>query len=139
MHLLKRKRPTSKKMDMTPMIDITFLLIIFFVTVTRISEVNKEQIPLPQVKGEEDKQPPTIIINVNEAGDMIVSGRKLTIGQLKAIVSQEMTNVGNDPARINVRVRVARTGTSRAANDVIEALSGHGVTQVRIGTESPNQ
>ena len=43
-------------MNMTPMIDIVFLLIIFFMTVNQVTEVSKERLSLPQVKGGEDQR-----------------------------------------------------------------------------------
>ena len=53
MRLSKRHNP-GLQMNMTPMIDVTFLLLIFFMTVSQVSAVNKEQLELPQLKGSED-------------------------------------------------------------------------------------
>ena len=58
---------------MTPMIDIVFLLIVFFMTVSQISESNKELLQLPQLEGSQDLQPSTLTVNINRAGDILVS------------------------------------------------------------------
>ena len=120
------------------MIDITFLLIIFFVTVTQISDVNNEEIPLPQAKGEESERPPILTINVLKNGEVKVSGRTLSQVQLIKMVGEELVNVGNNPALLRIALRVDRTGTSKAANDLVTALKELGVTQVRISVESTN-
>ena len=42
---------------MTPMIDVTFLLLIFFMTVSQVSKLNREQLELPRQQGTEEQQP----------------------------------------------------------------------------------
>ena len=54
--LLRSKTYDDSEMDITPMIDITFLLLIFFITVTQVSDAAKEPIDLPKQKGEEDEK-----------------------------------------------------------------------------------
>ena len=57
MRLCKRRRPTKVAMNMTPMIDVTFLLLIFFMTVSQVSKLNREQLELPRQQGTEEQQP----------------------------------------------------------------------------------
>jgi biopolymer transport protein ExbD len=122
-------------MDMTPMIDIVFLLLIFFMTVSQVSEINKERLELPQLKGSEDQQPTTVTVNVTEAGAIVVSGNELSMPELVALVGDQLGSVGDDPSRLTIVLRADRRGTSRAVNEVITRLSQLGVTQVRIAVE----
>ena len=55
MRLSKKKKSNAIQMDLTPMIDIVFLLIIFFITVTQITKVNNEVLPLPKVLASEEQ------------------------------------------------------------------------------------
>ena len=90
MRLTKRRRSTRPDMDMTPMIDIVFLLIIFFMTVTQVSKVNKEQLDLAKQKGSEDQQTATLTINVNADGEYRVAGNQVSLAQLVSLASQEL-------------------------------------------------
>ena len=51
MKLSKHRRRPDVAFNMTPMIDIVFLLIIFFMTVSQITQVNDEPIELPKLEG----------------------------------------------------------------------------------------
>ena len=135
MRLSKRRRPTRAAMDMTPMIDIVFLLLIFFMTVSQVSEINKERLELPKLKGSEDQQPTTVTVNVTEAGEIVVSGNELSMPELVALVGDQLGSVGDDPSRLTIVLRADRRGTSRTVNEVITRLSQLGVTQVRIAVE----
>ena len=62
------------KMDMTPMIDCVFLLMIFFVLVIDLSQKDLEDLILPKAEyAIPDEDPPEIrpIINITQSGKMI--------------------------------------------------------------------
>jgi biopolymer transport protein ExbD len=72
------------KLNMTPMIDITFLLVVFFMLT--IDLTNKEFFPvdLPfATQGEEDKDDtvdiPRFVINLTKGGDIMFKGRKYSL------------------------------------------------------------
>lgn len=65
-------------MDMTPMIDCVFLLMIFFVLVIDLSQKNLEDLILPRAEFQEpDEEPPENrpILNVLQNGTVIYSGK----------------------------------------------------------------
>jgi biopolymer transport protein ExbD len=133
MRLSKRKRATSATMDITPMIDITFLLLIFFITVTQVSDAAKEQIPLPELEGEEDDKRADLTVNVTEEGETIVLGKSVTTSELVSYVGQELVAKGDKPENVKVLVRAARTGDSRIVNEVVKTLEGMGFKRVSVG------
>ncbi len=136
MRLAKRRRKTRPDMNMTPMIDIVFLLIIFFMTVTQVSEVNKERLELARLQGTQDQQPATVTINVTREGQYRVSGRTVSLVQLVGLIGQELDRLGGNRQRLNVVVRSDERGLSRATNDVMRALSRLGVVRVFNAVES---
>ena len=137
MRLSKHKRSTRAAMNMTPMIDIVFLLIIFFMTVTQVSKINREQVELPKLKGAEDQKPTTLTVNVDREGEIVVSGNPVTTARLLAIASQELAKVGDDPSRLTVVLRADERGTSRAVNEIVKSLARLQITRVRIAVEVP--
>jgi biopolymer transport protein ExbD len=124
-------------MDMTPMIDIVFLLIIFFMTVTQVSKLNKEQLELPKLKGTEDQKPSVLTINVTESGDLVVSGRTYSIGELVSLVNRELRRVGDDPNFLGIVIRADQRGASAGVNSVVSALNNLQIKRVRIAVEVP--
>lgn len=65
------------EMDMTPMIDCVFLLMIFFVLVIDLSQQDLEDLILPEAKeATPDEKPPEVrpIINIAQNGRMVYKG-----------------------------------------------------------------
>jgi biopolymer transport protein ExbD len=137
MKLTKRRRNTRPEMDMTPMIDIVFLLIIFFMTVTQVSKLNKEQLELSQQQGSDDQKPAVLTVNVTDTGDIRVSGRAVTVGDLISIVNRELRRVGDDPRLVSIVVRADQRGASGSVNAIMSALNDLQITRVRIAVEVP--
>ena len=136
MRLKKHARSTRMQMDMTPMIDIVFLLIIFFMTVSQMSEVANERLQLPRQSGGEEQKPKTMVVNVTESGAFRVAGQTITIARLVGLAHSELQRVGDDPDRLIVVVRADERGASRGVNEVVTALGTLGVKRVRIAVES---
>jgi len=122
---------------MTPMIDIVFLLIIFFMTVTQVSKLNKEQLELPKLKGTEDQKPSVLTVNVTETGDILVSGRKFSAGEFVSLVNRELRRVGDDPNLLGIVIRADQRGASAGVNSVVATLNNLQIKRVRIAVEVP--
>ena len=76
---------------MTPMIDVVFLLLCFFVTSQVFSQWEAEiDITLPTARTSEMPQrlPGEIIINILKAGDTVVNGRTLAEPELAAMLER---------------------------------------------------
>ena len=121
---------------MTPMIDIVFLLIIFFMTVSQISKVNKEQLDLPQLKGAKEQEPSTLTVNIKANGVVVISGKTTSVPQLVGIITDELLALGNDTSKLTVVLRADRNGISRTVNEIVTALGKLGITQVRFAVEA---
>ncbi len=124
-------------MNMTPMIDIVFLLIIFFMTVTQVSRVNRERLDLPKQAGAEDQKPAVLTINVDQAGEIVVSGTIYPLADLIALVADELARVGDDPSRVKIVLRTDQRSKSATTNDIMRALARMQIHQVRIAVQVP--
>jgi biopolymer transport protein ExbD len=137
MRLSKHRRKMTAEMDMTPMIDVTFLLLIFFMTVSQVSSSNKTQLELPKLKGTEDQKPSVLTVNVTEPGELIVSGREYSISEFVSLVNRELRRVGDDPNLLGIVIRADQRGTSAGVNSVVSALNKLQIKRVRIAVEVP--
>jgi biopolymer transport protein ExbD len=75
MNINKHGAGEAMEMDMTPMIDVVFLLIIFFMIITDLTQQDLEDLQLPAAMAAiEDKPDPKVvrpIINIPQSGRMI--------------------------------------------------------------------
>lgn len=80
MNLNKHDPETEMEMDMTPMIDVVFLLIIFFMVITDMTQADLEDLKLPEaIHATADKPKPDEfrpIVNIKVDGSILVK-RKL--------------------------------------------------------------
>jgi len=81
MKLNKHDAQTEMEMNMTPMIDCVFLLIIFFMIVTDLTQQDLEELKLPvAVAAVEDKPDPKVVrpvLNVLHTGQMLWKRKEL--------------------------------------------------------------
>ncbi len=91
MNFRTRLKPEPVGFQMTPMIDVVFLLLCFFVTSQIFAQWEAEiDITLPTARTSEMPQrlPGEIIINIRAAGDVVVNGRTLDGGELGGMLGR---------------------------------------------------
>ena len=86
---LKVQRDDEISINMTPMIDIVFLLIIFFMVGTKFTEISESErdiaLTVPEVKNGQSlaKSPEKKIINIYRDGSIALDTQKLTLEELE--------------------------------------------------------
>lgn len=73
------------QLNLTPMIDIVFLLIIFFMVGTRFSEIEQQydiELPTAEAVAPMSSRPDAIVLNVARSGDVTVDGQRVTLDEL---------------------------------------------------------
>jgi len=136
MRLSKRISTHSQRMDMTPMIDVVFLLIIFFMVVSQVTQANRQPLELPEEEGAHEQEPTTLIVNIDQTGQIIVSGDEVQIDALIRRAADALRSVGGDPQLLTVTLRCDRRAASRTANDVVVALQRLGINRIRVAVQS---
>ena len=127
-------------MDLTPMIDIVFLLIIFFMTTARFVEITRADVDLPREKGEQREQADEagLVINIKKDGTIIVSGNELTLEELADLVADRIEQRSDQNAeRIKLMIRADRNLPSRKFNNIVRRLEKMGIGAARLATEVP--
>ena len=135
MRLSKHHR-TKLEINMTPMIDVTFLLLIFFMTVNQVSKSQRERLMLPQLAGTQDQSQQALVVNVDRGGQIVVAANTISLAELVGIVSTELAKVENDSSRLTVLLRADRTGNCHAVNEVVTTLVRLNVNRIRLAVEA---
>ena len=135
MKLSKKKKSNAIQMDLTPMIDIVFLLIIFFITVTQITKVNQEKLPLPSVVYSEDQTPTRVIINVKQNGQIVIDGLQKSMDQAMYYLGRKIEAKKNDPTKVRVTLRVDYRCTNRVPKALVREIKSLGILAIQIGVE----
>lgn len=92
---LKTDTIEEPTLNLTPMIDIVFLLIIFFMVGTQFAQMERQyDIQLPTVSAAQPltSLPDEIVINVRRTGEIIVRTQQLTLGELRQMLREAKRN-----------------------------------------------
>lgn len=113
----KRKQQPGCEVDMTPMIDVVFQLIIFFIVTITMSEAKDDTIRLEQgIYGQEietgEAATSAVVIDINQRGRISIGNTTLTQARLREIIRGRMNRMGNT---FQVWIR----GDARAQHDMI--------------------
>lgn len=135
----RHSRERAMVFDLTPMIDVVFLLIIFFLTTAQFSRMTRAEVELPIQPGEgEDLQDePGIVINIMADGAIIVDDATLSLQQLESIIRREISQQDGRADQVRTLLRADRTLAAGRVNEVVRMLQGLGVRVGRFATEVP--
>ncbi len=134
----KRKRTIT--VELTSMIDVVFLLIIFFMTTSQFAKVSRAEVSLPQELGEQDPTPEEagLVINIMEDGQIIVNDAALNMKQLKNLVKQEIAKYPDrSTLQLKLLIRADKNAESARLNQVVSLLQTLNVGAARIATQVP--
>jgi len=134
LNLRRRQRRDEPDLNLTPLIDVVFLLLIFFmVTTTFVDQVGLD-ITLPEAEQEtEEAQPRLLEIGISAEGEYFVDGSPLVNREIDTLVrALEEAREAGDVAGI-----VVRADADAPHRAVVRALDGAGrvgIDRVSIAT-----
>ncbi len=129
-----------RSIEITPMIDVVFLLIIFFMATARFAEVTRADLDLPRERGEqqETSDEAGIVVNIEANGQIIVGQRDVTLEELDTLVLDEISRLrGRNPELLKLMIRADRNCDSARLNQIVVRLQKIGVGAARLATETP--
>ena len=122
--MARRKKSEGCEVDMTPMIDVVFQLIIFFIVTIKMDESINEDIVLePGKHGPTivDEYPRTIIVEVDQRGWISIHGAQLTRAKFRNIMKARYRRHGEFPVLIRGDYRTEHKDIRDVMNICTEA------------------
>jgi biopolymer transport protein ExbD len=132
---MKKLKQPSGHVNMTPMIDVVFQMIIFFVcTVQLEKEAISEFIRLPDSPHgpmvAEAKDPRTITIEVDDRGRIFIARTPLSEAKLRAILSKTVADYGQYGPSIPIRIRADGGAEHAYVKRVLDACTAAGLHKI---------
>jgi biopolymer transport protein ExbD len=133
-----KRRRIGINIDMTPMVDVAFLLLIFFMTTTSFKPPERVSVALPGSRSEiHVPETDTIILTVNKEGEIFISNEDLSQTNLVAkedLVTAILTWRAKNPAAIVV-LKGDKEGNYGSMADVMNALAESGTLRFNLMTD----
>lgn len=129
MKRIKRDEQSERGVDvnMSPLIDCVFLLLIFFIVTTVFVEETGVDIQKPQAASAQDLDKKSIMIALTSDGRVIFGGREIGLGGVRGVVARQLRER-------DVPVIILADGDARTSPlvDVIDECKLAGAKQVSI-------
>lgn len=117
--------------NMTPMIDVVFQLIIFFLVSSHLARTETQldlRLPVAQSGADDlDLQTPRVTINIQDDGSLWISGREIEAGRLSGLLVGLRAEQGEN---LEVRIRGSRTAIYAQVEPVMWACTQAGIWNV---------
>lgn len=134
----RRQRKKDQGVNLTPLIDVVFLLLIFFMVSTTFTKETHLEVELPSAEGEPNpERPQAIEILVAEDGSYSVNGQGLVNRQVDTIVKAlEMTATGD--TSVPVIITADANASHQSVVWAMDAAGRAGFLQLSITTRRPD-
>ena len=138
---MKFKRQSSEEVNvnLTPLIDVVFLLLIFFMVSTTFTKESHLQIDLPQASSEAAVEEPLVIdIAITAEGGFSVNEKALVNGQIDTL-KRAILKVARNQEKLPVVISADAQAPHQAVVTAMDAAGQLGFVQLSITTRNPAQ
>ena len=131
MRLRKRIQLHSYEIGIAPLIDVVFLLIIFFMVVSQFTQIEIEAMELPPAaQGEQPSDPleKQIILNVHRDGLLRIDGQDHSVDSFENLLRLKLQQL--PPQDLNITIRADRQTPWRLVRPLMEACARNAINQI---------
>ena len=134
MNFRQLRRP-EVSINLTPLIDVVFLLLIFFMVSTSFSELTQLVVDLPEAEGSPASADDALLLTVDAVGNMTLNGESVPNDArgLSAALRQQLSGNTDIPVTLSADAMTPHQYVVTAM-DVSAQLN---LTRLTIATESP--
>ncbi|NVK10624.1 MAG: biopolymer transporter ExbD [Gammaproteobacteria bacterium] len=130
-----RRHRVKEGVNLTPLIDVVFLLLIFFMVTTTFKEDSEFSLELPQASNEVERIDVDLTVTIQSNGSLFLNGRSVNGGSEQLARAIESLNLDGE---VVVTIEADKDATHQMVIDVLDALAQNGFNQVSIATTVSN-
>lgn len=130
----RHRRENEPEVNITPLIDIVFLLLIFFMVSTTFKQEFEVGIDLPQASSESKVSEKLLQITIDKGGNYYVNGEKLVNTQA-AILKQALKKTAKGNLKIPVVISADANTPHQAVIKAMDAARQLGFSRLTFATQ----
>lgn len=122
----------SGHINVTPLIDVVMVMIVFFLIVGKLASDQRSEVDLPLAAAKPlQSEPHTLIINIPADRSIVLAGEAIAVTNLTTRLRSALT----DHPDLLVQIRADRSLTYGDIAPLIAACRENGISRVRLATE----
>lgn len=133
----RRARVTPEAtFDLTNLIDVVLLLIIFFMLTAQFAQTQRSGVDLPRAKGDEGTATADaeVVVDLMADGTLRMDGEVVRLDRMQQAVKSDVARLAESGKGVEVVVRADRSCAAVHLNALASALAGIEVRRWRLGT-----
>lgn len=136
----RRSRKPDSGINLTPLIDVVFLLLIFFMVTTTFTQETRLLIFLPEAGGEKtvDAEPESLELTIDKEGNYALNGQSLINRDIKTIMAA-LKDASTGNRDLPVVITADAESSHQAVVTAMDAAGKLGFNQLQIATQQPNE
>lgn len=121
------------ELDMTPMLDIVFIMLIFFIVTTSFVKESGVSVSTPQAQSASQQENANIFIAITAAGEIWIDKRPVDPRSVRAIVAR----MHADKPEGSVIIQSDEEAATRVLVDVMDQVRLAGVEKIAVAADKP--
>lgn len=136
----KRRPHSDNSINLTPLLDVVFLLLIFFMVSTSFTRETRLLIELPEADGErvETEEPQQIEIAISRDGAYSVNGNSLVNRQADTL-GKALQQVSAGNTQLPLVISADGAASHRSVVTAMDVAGRLGFSQLSIATQEPEE
>ena len=135
MRRLGQQEQREQDIDISPLIDVVFILLIFFMVSTTFVKDAQLELERPSAQSAEPADTKSVRISIDRSGDIYLGDTPIRLWMLQGRVREELRSASES----NVLVVVDRGITAERLIDVVDQCRLAGAKNVGVITDKENQ
>ena len=127
----RRQKQLAAEIEIAPLIDMVFILLIFFMVSTTFVKDMKVDIERPGAATATTASTKSLRVQIDSAGDVFIDGRPVRVWMVQSRVREFIETSGAQPILVIVDKRVA----AERLVEVVDQCRLAGATEVGVATE----
>jgi len=132
MRRLRNKQEDDTKIDITPMLDVVFIMLIFFIVTATFIKESGADVTKPNANTAEQRPNATILIAIDSEDEVWLDRRKIDTRAVKANINRMRAE---NPSG-EVILQADQESTAERVMEVVEALKDAGISIPTVATKS---
>ena len=128
---IQRAAEEESNVDITPMLDVVFIMLIFFIVTANFVKDPGLEVSRPDSTTSETQDNAGILIALGGKGEIWIDGRRIDVRQVKANVLR----LKQEKPEAAVVIRADREAIAEDFVQVMDGVRAAGIRDISIGTE----
>ena len=137
---LRPNRPEPPDVNLTPLIDVVFLLLIFFMVSTTFKDDARIKVQLPEAQGEEvPVEEPQVLEIVIDAGGIFYVNQRMVVDRKLDTLKKAIAGAAGEDRELPVVIKADAETPHQAVMTAMDAASQLGLLRFAFAATRPDE